>query len=139
MPALLKDLGNAETEIMCALYMFKTDGNTDATGRLLNAMLAARKRNVAVTIVFDMGDKSELTSKFNQATAKTLKQAGVEVIFDDPDRRMHAKMCIIDQNISFIGSHNYTYSAMQRNAEATVRISSPEIAAEALQYIKGIN
>jgi phosphatidylserine/phosphatidylglycerophosphate/cardiolipin synthase-like enzyme len=138
MPALLKDLGDARQDITCALYMFKTDGNTNATGRLLNAMLEARKRDVPVTIIFDMGDKNELTSKYNQATAKTLKQAGVNVIFDDPDRRMHAKMCIIDESISFIGSHNYTYSAMQRNSEATVRVSSPEVAAEALIYMKGI-
>jgi phosphatidylserine/phosphatidylglycerophosphate/cardiolipin synthase-like enzyme len=135
-PELTAAFSSAENEIACALYMFKTDGGaSDPTSILLSALRDAIGRGVKVKMVLDLDKKGDLSTQFNTATAKSLKAAGAEVVFDDPDRRMHTKMCIIDRKISFIGSHNYTYSALQRNAEVTVRIESAELAEDGLKYI----
>ncbi len=136
LPMLLKDFDESSMEIKCALYMFKTDGNpSDPTMQLLNAMLKALERGVRVGIIFDLGDDSDISTQYNTYTGKTLTNAGATVVFDDPARRLHSKMCVVDRNVSFIGSHNYTFSAMKKNAETTVRVRSPEIAAESLEYL----
>ncbi|MDR2105675.1 MAG: phospholipase D-like domain-containing protein [Deferribacteraceae bacterium] len=135
-PELIAAFSRAESEITCALYMFKTDGADNApTSILLSALRAASGRRVRVKLVLDIDKKGDLSTEFNTATAKALKSSGAEVYFDDPDRRLHTKMCIIDNYISFIGSHNYTFSALQRNAEVTVRIQSEGIASEGVKYI----
>ena len=138
MPALLRDISNAKNDIRCALYMFRTDGNTEATGAVLNALTEAAKRGIDVGIIFDIGNRTDLTTRYNTATAGVLSQAGTNVVLADSERRMHAKMCVIDREISFIGSHNYTHSGLSRNSEVTVRINSPDIAAEAIEYMKDL-
>ena len=136
LPSIVRDIGEAESEITCSLYMFKTDGNSsDSTGLILDGMLNALNRGVKVSLLFDEGKDDDITTEFNTYTGKVLEKAGALVVFDDPERRLHTKMCVIDSDISYIGSHNYTFSAFRRNAETTVRIKSAEIAREARQYI----
>ncbi len=140
MSVLLRDIAEAKTDITCALYMFKTDGaKGDPTSMIQDAMFDALERGVRVSVTFDLAQKDDLSTKYNTHTSKTLAMAGAKVLFDDPEKRMHAKMCVIDESITFIGSHNYTYSGMRRNSEATVRVRSPEIALEALEYITGLS
>jgi phosphatidylserine/phosphatidylglycerophosphate/cardiolipin synthase-like enzyme len=138
-PELTAAFSKAEKEIACALYMFKTDGGENApTSILLSALRDAGSRGVQVLLVLDIAKSDDLSTEFNSATAKALKSSGAEVLFDDPERRMHAKMCIIDRKLSFIGSHNYTYSALRRNAEVTLKVESAEVAEEGLEYIKAL-
>lgn len=139
MQVLLSELDKAENDISCALYMFKTDGNSnDSTGLVLSAFYGALERGVSVGVVFDVEKKKDLTTVYNADTGKKLELAGAKVIYDSPDVRLHTKMCVIDKNVTFIGSHNYTHSAMKRNSEVSVRIRSEEIAAEALEYLSGL-
>ena len=139
LPALVKDISAAEESINCSLYMFKTDGNDiDSTHLLLNAMLHALGNNVKLAVIFDIGDEDDLTTEFNLYTGNVLSRAGATVVYDSPDRRLHTKMCVIDDDLLYIGSHNYTFSALKRNAETTVRIRSKEVAAEALEYMRGL-
>ena len=136
LPALLKDFDESRSEIRCALYMFKTDKDSSSpTSQLLNAMLRALERGVQVGIIFETAGKTDITTKYNTHTGKTLTSAGAKIVFDSPDQRLHTKMCVIDSKTVYIGSHNYTFSAMERNAEVTVRIRSPEVAAESLSYL----
>ncbi|MDR2400525.1 MAG: phospholipase D-like domain-containing protein [Deferribacteraceae bacterium] len=138
-PELAAAFSDAETEIACALYMFKTDGGRTApTTVLLSALRAAAGRGVKVKLLLDIDKKGDLSTEFNTDTAKALKSSGAEIYFDDPARRLHTKMCIIDRKLSFIGSHNYTFSALQRNAEVTVRIESEGLAGEGLKYIDNL-
>ena len=136
LPMLVKDLANAKADITCSIYMFKTDGlNNDTTAVILGAMLDALSRGVTVSILMDIGDEDDLSNEYNIPTGKILENAGAVVMYDDPERRLHTKLCVIDKELVYIGSHNYTFSVLSRNAEASVRIRSPEIAAEAIQYI----
>ncbi|MDR0453318.1 MAG: phospholipase D-like domain-containing protein [Deferribacteraceae bacterium] len=139
MPVLLKDFDESSAEIKCALYMFRTDSNSSAPPvQLRNAMLKALERGVKVGVVLELGEKSDITTHYNTYTGKALKNAGATVVFSKPERRMHTKMCVVDGKTVFIGSHNYTSSAMLKNSEVTVRVRSPEIASESLKYLNDL-
>jgi phosphatidylserine/phosphatidylglycerophosphate/cardiolipin synthase-like enzyme len=138
-PELLKDIDRAESSIHCALYMFKTDSApTEPTGMILSAMIQALERGVDVALLLDMADKRELSTQYNTYTGKTLEGMGARVVYDDPERRLHTKMCIIDGKTVLAGSHNYTYSAMKRNAEVSLKVHSAEVAKDAEEYLKGM-
>ncbi|MDR2868843.1 MAG: phospholipase D-like domain-containing protein [Deferribacteraceae bacterium] len=138
LPMLVHDIANAESSIVCSIYMFKTDGeNNDTTKLILDSMVDALSRGVSVYILMDVGEgKDDFSAKYNEPTGKVLEEAGATVIYDDPQRRLHTKLFVLDDEITYIGSHNYTYSALKRNAESSVRIKSREIAIEAVNYIK---
>ena len=119
--------------------MFKTDGErTDPTSLVLSAMIYALSKGVSVSLLLDIDAADSYSTRINTETGAVLANAGAKVYYDSPDRRLHTKMCIIDGYISYIGSHNYTYSAMKRNGEVSVRIISPAVANEALSYIESL-
>lgn len=137
------DVGEAKLSITCAMYMFKFDGYLknnlqEPTPLLAAAFIDAAKRGVNVSMIFDEGKADEITTKYNQDTAEHLIKNGVKVIFDSPGRRLHSKLCVIDNKILFIGSHNYTFSAMSRNSETSARIVSKDMANDASKYFKSI-
>lgn len=141
--AFVKDVADAEKSIKCAMYMFKLDeyqarSHEDPVPVMVSALTDAAKRGAAVSIVMELGKKDEITTKYNTATAKYLAENGITVIFDDPERRLHTKMCVIDDKITYVGSHNYTSSAMRKNSEVSVRVVSEKFAADANAYLKDL-
>lgn len=143
LPRFVADVGGAKLSITCAMYMFKFDGYLkenlqEPTPLLAAAFVDAAKRGVNVSMIFDEGKADESTTKYNSDTAKYLTENGVKVIFDSPDRRLHSKLCVIDNKILFIGSHNYTFSAMSRNSETSVRVVSEKLAQDAYNYFKSL-
>lgn len=139
LPVLIEDINNAKTSIDIAIYMFKTDEEkNDRSLALQEALFDAAKRKVDVTVTFDVDRPDDLTTKFNKETGKEFQKAGVKVRYDSKSVRMHAKLLVIDSRITYIGSHNYTHSALARNRETTVRLVSPEIAVSATEWMESI-
>ena len=99
----------------------------------------AAKRNVNVTIIFEKSsDKDDLSNKYNTNTAAYLEKYGIKVLFDNESKKLHAKLCLIDDKIIYTGSHNFTYSAMKRNSENSVRIVSYDEAEKIKEYFTKI-
>jgi phosphatidylserine/phosphatidylglycerophosphate/cardiolipin synthase-like enzyme len=67
-----------------------------------------------------------------------MRDHGIAVIFDSPRRRTHTKALVIDRTVVFIGSHNFTRSALQNNHELSVLIISKEVGEETARYIEGL-
>jgi phosphatidylserine/phosphatidylglycerophosphate/cardiolipin synthase-like enzyme len=57
------------------------------------------------------------------------------VSFDSPTVVTHAKVVVVDGRYVYLGSHNLTQSALRHNNELSVRIDSPELAAEVAAYL----
>jgi len=139
LPAILKDIDNASESVTMAIYMFKTSDRRRNDSELIKkALIRASKRGVNVLVVMDLAKKKDLTTKFNTDTGEELENAGINVKYDNIKRRMHSKCTVIDSKISYIGSHNYTHSALKYNSELTVRIVSNDIAEETEEYIRSI-
>lgn len=140
LPVLVHDIAQAKESIYIAIYMFKTDDKrkTD-TDMIKDALFSAAKRGVKIYAVMDdTDDKKDFVSKANRDTGEELKKAGIKVVYDDKKVRLHAKITVIDDKITFIGSHNYTVSALNYNREITARIASDGAAAETIDFIKSI-
>lgn len=141
-PALEERIAKAREEILVSVFVFRTTESTrNLATRLREILVSAASRGVKVTVLLEKEkDKRRGSSlnKDNGYTAKILSRGGVKVYFDDPDTTTHTKLVTIDNRYLFIGSHNFTDSALRYNNEASVMIDSPQMAKEAAFFIKGI-
>ncbi|WP_165871325.1 phospholipase D-like domain-containing protein [Seleniivibrio woodruffii] len=139
LPVFVNDIGNAKKSIYMAIYMFKTsDFKPGDTEIIKQALLKAARSGVKVYVMMDDSDKKDITGKINRETGEELSKGGIKVVYDAKSKRMHSKVTVIDGRITYIGSHNYTVSAMKYNNEITARIVSDGAAAETAEYIKSI-
>jgi cardiolipin synthase A/B len=110
-PALERAIDSASNEIWLETYIFADD----PTGRrIADALSRAAQRGVKVRVLVDgWGAKFYLTAALERA----LKKAGVELLKYRPEvsawqfrshrlRRLHRKLCQIDERIAFVGGIN---------------------------------
>ncbi|MGE4317472.1 MAG: phospholipase D-like domain-containing protein [Deferribacterales bacterium] len=137
--SLVHDIANAKESVYMAIYMFKTsDRNYTDTEMIKQALIKAAQNGVKIYVVMDDAGKSDITTAANKDTGEELKKAGIKVVYDDKKVRLHAKTTVIDHNITYIGSHNYTVSAINYNREVTVRIVSGGVAEDTISFITSV-
>jgi phosphatidylserine/phosphatidylglycerophosphate/cardiolipin synthase-like enzyme len=137
---LLDKVEGARSSIVMTYFLFKTtDKRGNLPARIVNALLDARRRGVAVMVVLEQSDQErDSLNHDNRQTARQLRRGGITVLFDDPRRTTHVKATVIDDRYVIIGSHNITHSALSRNNELSVLMDSPELAREATSYLKAL-
>jgi HKD family nuclease len=132
---LHKHLSQANSSITMAMYFiccnFEDDDNP--INQLLDDLVKAQKRGVDVKVVLE---GSELN--VNRQAYELLKENGVNVYFDTPAKLLHIKAIVIDNRYIFIGSANWSRSAIERNYEATYLGESLKEANELTDYINSI-
>jgi phosphatidylserine/phosphatidylglycerophosphate/cardiolipin synthase-like enzyme len=136
--ALLEGIRGARTSIIGSFYLFKiSDSRNNKPRKIAEELGRAARRGVRVTMILeqDSGSGDRLNEE-NRATAAFLSREGVKVVFDSPAVVTHAKAAVIDGRYVYLGSHNLTQSALRHNNELSVRIDSPELAAEVIAYLK---
>ncbi len=136
--ALLGRIGKARTSIVCSFYLFKvTESRKNQPRRIATALIDAKKRGVAVTVILERGKSSQdRLYADNRNTADILARGGVNVHFALPGVTTHNKIVVIDDRYVFLGSHNLTQGALKYNNELSVLIDSPEMAAEVRSYLE---
>jgi cardiolipin synthase A/B len=110
-PALERAIDSASDEIWLESYIFADD----PTGRrIADALTRAAQRGVKVRVLVDgWGAKFYLTA----ALERVMKKAGIELLKYRPEvsawqfrshrlRRLHRKLCQIDERIAFVGGIN---------------------------------
>ena len=137
--ALMDGVDSARAEIFLSAYLFRTiEGARGYPEAVLKRLLAAVKRGVRVDVILERNKDADDLSRNNAETAERLKEAGVRVCMDAPDRVTHTKLVVIDRRYLLIGSHNLTQAALKFNHEASVWIDSVPLAEEALSYMKSL-
>ena len=141
---LREKIAQAQKEIHLIAFLFKTDPYRYNPARLImEDLIAAERRGVQVHVLFE---KKGSSSRFyddhlvraNEATARELDRAGVEVRFDPLHKTTHAKVAIIDRRYVFLGSHNLTKSAFIHNNELSLLVDSPPLASRVMDYLERI-
>ena len=94
------------------------------TNRLIDGLIAARKRGVDVKVILDRSDYNRTLNEINAATGKHLKSGGVEVRYDPEETTTHAKVVIADNRV-MIGSANWGFLAMDIRNESSLIVSEP--------------
>jgi len=132
-------LTRAKQEIVVSMFLFAAgERENNRANQLKEALIEAAKRGVRVHVFLDQSDAQEFSTEANRNVAEDMRRHGIKVKFDSPARTTHTKLVIIDQRYVFLGSHNFTQSALRHNTEASVLIESPKIAQQALAYLKRI-
>src|SRR3989338_3833522 len=126
-PQVHQALITASKSISCVMYMADINPkyNKGWEYNLVNDLIGAHRRGVAVTVIFDQNvmfwEKSrkgrEIERKSREAY-ELLKKNGVPVYYDSKDRITHNKILVIDNYITIVGSTNWTYSALRKNRAA---------------------
>ena len=140
LPALKDAIDKAKKEITLSFYHFKTmDSNNTYPDVILTSLARASERGVKVSVLLEQGrDPEEGNTRENKQTLERLRGSGVAVHLDSPSTTTHTKMAVVDGKYTFIGSHNLTQSALKYNNEISVMIESPQLAMEALDYIRSL-
>ena len=103
---------------------------------IVNAMIAAQKRGVAVSVVADNGQSQSADNPAQAAAIKKLLAAGVDVhLAVKQTALMHNKVGIFDGRTVSTGSFNWTNAAERRNDENLVVIDGVQVAADYEKYV----
>jgi len=137
---LLDSIKKAKKSISVSMFVFKTSKYSSNRANIIMAALGnAAEKGLTVSIVLEKGRKeSDSVTLENRKTAEKLMKKGVKVRFDIPDKTTHTKTIVIDGRYVFIGSHNFTHSALKYNNELSVMTNSPSFAGDVLSYINAI-
>jgi phosphatidylserine/phosphatidylglycerophosphate/cardiolipin synthase-like enzyme len=140
LPVLIKSIDEAQNEILMSVFSFKTGKHKDSyPDKIASHLAKAVKRGVKVHILLETtGDKSDELNIQNRKTGKFLEEKGIKVFFDSPRKTTHTKLSVIDQRLIFLGSHNFTQSALKYNNEISVLLDRPDEAQNVRNYILNI-
>jgi phosphatidylserine/phosphatidylglycerophosphate/cardiolipin synthase-like enzyme len=105
---------------------------------LIKELMNATRRGVKVEVILEVKEGEDRTTKRNRHTGKVLSEGGVEVIYDPLSKTTHAKLMVVDGQLSLLGSTNWTYYALTSNNEASVLIRSKELARAIIDYFNRV-
>ena len=122
-PAVLEVIAGAQESVDLQMYFIITrQGITnDPVNRLVDALIAARKRGVTVAV---MVEDSKLDA--SRHAMEALEEAGIPVALDTPGALLHTKAVVVDRRICIVGSANWSRAAFEDNHEISMLIESEE-------------
>ena len=123
-PEVSKLLSGAKTRIWVVMYgtRYYQGSEVSLVNKLLDALVAARKRGVEVKVLMDWSDYNQTLNAINAETKKRLEKDGIDVRYDRADVTTHAKLVVVDER-AVVGSVNWGYDALERRNEASLIIS----------------
>lgn len=112
------------------------------TNELLTDLADAAARGVEVHLTLDGGRADEETGEVDNRNldfALRARSQGVHVWWDSPQATTHAKFLVIDDNLSIVGSTNWTLFGVEgQNNEMSVLMRSPEVASRMRDFVHAI-
>lgn len=121
---LLKLIDSAKQTLDGAFYDIDDEGAAQA-------FIRAKKRGVKIRI---LTDTDNMVDKDNPALPRKqiveMKNAGIEIKEDKRSGIMHNKFLVVDNKVVWTGSMNLTSNAMYRDNNNSLRLESPELAAD---------
>ncbi len=134
--AVERAMSGAKKRIWVMMYVARLGDDADPEHPVeftLQVLVDAAKRGVDVRVCLDQSrnweDPTIIDPKHEQPAA-WLRARGVRVIEDELERISHAKVVLIDDETVVIGSHNWTFSALALNREASLLVKDAALAAE---------
>ncbi len=128
---LLKLIAQARESIHVVMYRisYYPQYQDSVTNEILNALIGASSRGLDVRVLMDDCAYYESDAQANLQAARYLSDRGVNVRMDDPTVTTHAKLVIIDELTTIIGSTNWNYYSLAKNNETDIAfIECPAVA-----------
>lgn len=127
----------ASTRIRVVMYEVRDEGTDSVAGRLVQALIAARKRGVDVKVILENSNFDTDLNANNLDAAATLRGAGIDVRSDLYGTTTHAKLVVADDT-TIVYTGNWNYASMTRNHEAGAAVPDPVLAAEAAAWFDAL-
>ena len=147
-PTVKSVIEEAEESIYMVMYQVSLHpyNKTSKVYELVNELVEAHKRGVDVKVILDQNINFHSNRNIDKWLAegknawcfKVLKEAGIDVKYDDLTTYLHAKAIVIDKKTVIIGSSNWSQSAFNKNTETNLLIQSKDLASELLKYFETI-
>ena len=135
---LLDVIKRANKSVYVAMYVIKYDPREgleeDPVNMILYELCKLRSKGLDIKVLID-----DTTYKSYYETIEYLKDCGIDIKLKPKEvSRAHLKVVIIDGKYLFVGSHNWTESALWFNKEVTVLTTDPKLISEALDYFNDL-
>lgn len=123
--------------VMYATRYYASNRAPPIRDQLVDALRNAKARGVDVKVVLESSTNAwdRTTSEDNRNTTLRLRAGNVEVRFDPPAVRTHAKLLVAD-NIVQLGSTNWTSTALEAYHATDLRLKGTSIANRYVQYFE---
>ena len=138
--AVLPLFARAKKEILISLYLIEPADSAPPShpvNALLEALLAARKRGLAVRILLNTNFRFKPKTEVGTGNYfARLLESGAGITSLRPGRRLHDKLIVIDRRYVVDGSMNWSISALMSNYESVTVIDSPAHAEKKLERLE---
>ena len=128
LPYLQKTINNASKNI--TLSTFKAEICEQPRGRYLKRLfddiIRKAKEGLKIKLLLNWHDDKKSVARTNYRVMHDLKAAGVKVKHLHANRCNHAKICIVDDCLMFIGSHNLSVRSCHNNFELSMLITEQD-------------
>ncbi len=114
--AIVQKLDEAKKSVFVQAYSFTSE-------RIAKALVDAKKRGVAVSVILDQSLENEPNGEAN-----FLSHADIRTLIDGQHTINHNKAMIIDNETVITGSFNFTTAAEEKNAENLLIIQDKTLA-----------
>jgi len=127
--SIVTDLQNANETILVAMYsmVYDPDDPFDWANDLIRELVYAKERGVNVIVIIEYRTYWGYMDR-NLEACNYLLAHNVSVQLDYETDTDHMKLVIIDDNIVYVGSHNWSESGLYYNHETSVKVVSKDIA-----------
>jgi len=105
---------------------------------LLDALLSAQARGVSVRVLLDASDWAPSITEKHQHVLQRLLEGGVEAKFDDPSVTTHAKLLLVDDTVTMLGSSNWNAYALSEHRQTDIMIEDAAINAFYRSYFDAV-
>lgn len=129
--SIKSDLENANETILVAMYsmIYDLGDSFDWANDLIQELVNAKERGVNVTVIIEYRIYFYPYFMYNNTEAYDYLSAhNVTVRLDNETDTDHMKLVVIDDNVVYVGSHNWSESGLYYNHETSVKIVSEDIA-----------
>jgi len=98
---------------------------------LVEALVARHEASVDVQVILDRDREEDVfrSRLVNEAAYRHLREAGVAVRFDSPERVSHSKILVVDRSHCVVGSHNWTGGSLYAYDDTSVYLKSEGLGA----------
>jgi phosphatidylserine/phosphatidylglycerophosphate/cardiolipin synthase-like enzyme len=134
---LIKQAKTSIHVIMFEMAYYEEHPNSPSN-LLIRELVSAKKRGVGVEVILEVREEEDRTSQRNRQTGKILANGGVEITYDPSFKTTHAKVLIVDGQLTLLGSTNWTYPALTSNNEVSILLRSKDVAKELTDYFNRV-
>ena len=126
---ITREIKEAKKNVFVTSYKMEPKKSPKARriNELMSQLVSANNRGVDVEILLNSQENKKATSSINWYAAKALKKRNLSPRYIQSGRILHAKIIIIDDTLTIIGSHNWSVQSHNRNIELSFMVRSKEL------------